>query len=152
MIITTPVTDYIPASILTTLNDIVLRGAADPERLAEVDWRGVYIGNDTRNAVGNQIITGVGFVSRVITFLAIQTTVPGDPSFSVGFSTLAASRCIFAIETGAFGTDNSDCIRVHHTGPGNIQGNVSAIGADGFTLTWAISGVISCSFIYLCRP
>ena len=32
MIITAPVTDYIPASVLTTLGDLVIRGAAIPER------------------------------------------------------------------------------------------------------------------------
>ena len=38
MRIATPVTDYIPASILTTLNDLVIRGAADPERYGQLSY------------------------------------------------------------------------------------------------------------------
>lgn len=152
MQIIAPVTDYIPASILTTLNDIVVRGAAGPERLAEVNWRGCHIGNDTRNTAGDQVIAGVGFLPSVVIFLATD----GDTTkknISFGFDNGASHMCKFWKNDGInVASSLIKSIKIYQDAGNNMSGEITALGADGFTITWALAGVRQGLFIYLCLP
>lgn len=152
MQIIAPVTDYIPASILTTPGDIVIRGAAGPERLAEIDWRGVHIDNELRNAGGNQVIAGVGFESSVVMFIARDDN-GMDMNYSWGFDNGTLHCCIAQVgDAGASVTENTMSIKIDRGGGNSITGVITAIGANGFTIFWTLSGNCVANFIYLCRP
>lgn len=174
MIITAPVTDYIPASILTTHGDLVERGVADPERLAAaaVDLyfkaqgagatpiyealalrdTGIHVDNDTRNTGGNQVITGVGFQSSLIIFLAVGSP-STDRNWVVGFDNITFHACLQHHTDGTRVTiTTSKSIIIYKAGANQLQGQVTVIGADGFTINWSLTGAITCNFIYLCLP
>ncbi len=196
MIITAPITDYIPASILTTEGDMIVRRAVNIERLGRVassavlrssivadypNWTalegvinsyakgtgagsfptfsalalrdtGILMGISTRNTGGNQVITGVGFESSVIIFVAIDT-IGTNQNFSWGFGNVADNCCIFRSFNGTNGAyTNSRSIQIQRDGANVIRGIVSAIGADGFTFTWTLDGACAAWFLYLCLP
>ena len=196
MIITAPVTDYIPASILTTQGDMVVRGAANPGRMASAamwqilrsrgvgvtpNWAflegaansylktqglgtshavsplalrdtGVFIGDTMRNTGGDQVITGIGFESSVIIFFAGDAA-GGVHNQSWGFDNGTQHACIYSAENGTlFARTASHSISIWNAVGNRIRGLVSAIGADGFTITWTLDGARSASFIYLCLP
>lgn len=153
MRIIAPVTDYIPASLLTTLNDIVVRGAAAPERQPGLLRAiGIHIGNNVRNAGGAQIIGGVGFPSSAIIVLAVDATAL-NPNWSVGFSDGTDHRCIFLRLNGtSIGSGNANIAWIERPAGVFLTGVISAIGADGFTITWTIAGGINIQFVYLCLP
>jgi hypothetical protein len=148
-----PVTDYIPASILTTLNDIVVRGAADPERKAGLLRAiGIKIGHLTRNAAGDQVVSGVGFNPSVVIFLAADDTTT-NKNWSVGFDdgTTADNICGSyngtRVEYSTFGG-----VHIRRDATNYLYGSISAKGADGFTITWTINGACTLDFIYLALP
>jgi len=190
-----PVTDYIPASMLTTVGDMVVRGAVAPERLAKaVDssnlisgggpsnptWSlythvlnqyyksregvqfpafsalalrdgGFHIGDDWRDSPGDQVITGVGFETSLVIFLAMATG--GGIDFSIGFDT-GTIRCLYAqrqLGATATMTDNHS-ISLEIAGGNWIRGLITAVGADGFTITWTENGVADVTFYYICLP
>ncbi len=174
MHITAPITDYIRASVLTTQGDMVYRAAADPDRLpasllnyilrstgigANPNWRqlslnmtGVHIGSDTRNTAGAQVITGVGFQSSAVIFLA-KDDIGGNMNFCWGFDTGAEAFCMYIRDTitnSGFETTNS--IRITRGAGQELWGNITTMGADGFTITWALAGACVADFIYLCLP
>ena len=155
MIITTPVTDYIPASILTNLNDIVLRGAADPERAAGLLRAiGTHIGYDTRSAgSGDQVITGVGYNASVVVFLA-HGKMGVNEQFSIGFDDGTTHECIFKSWTGLIVHSATKSLFVWTADtPDNHQGYISAKDGDGFTITWVKNGTPpEAGFIYWCIP
>jgi len=86
------ITDYIMKSILTTHGDMVLRGASIPERLVAVAlgqvlksggvgakpaWgvpsigdMNMTFGTYTRNAAGDEVISGLGYIPKLVVFLA----------------------------------------------------------------------------------
>lgn len=174
MIITAPVTDYIRASILTANGDMVLRGAADPGRLAAgaanlflkaqgagvipvyegiaLSDTGIHIGDNTRAASGAQVITGVGFHSSVIIMLA-KDTFAAASNLSWGWSDGTTDMCVYLSVDGASGGLNTTNIVYIDEGGGDIiTGTISAIGGDGFTITWTVGGACAALFTYLCLP
>lgn len=196
MIITAPVTDYIPASILTTHGDIIARGATIPERVPTANanaflegrgvgytpWfryidsllnqymkgagagtnptfsplalrdTGVHIGDGTRAAAGAQVIAGVGYQASVIIFLALDNTL-ANMNWSVGFDN-GTQHTVIGISMNHTELYESDTVslRVRRDVGNRLEGVITAIGADGFTITWAIQGACSIRYKYLCLP
>lgn len=174
MIITAPVTDYIRASILTTNGDMVLRGAAIPGRLASgaadlflkaqgagvipvwetiaLSDTGVHIGNAVRNTAGAQVITGVGFTSSIVIFFAVDGS-GGQENLSNGADDGTVHNCVYYHSDGtAVSLSSTHSIHIEQGGGNSIIGLVSAIGGDGFTLTWTLAGVQATKFVYICLP
>jgi len=113
---------------------------------------GVKIGNNTRSTAGDQIISGVGFQSSVILFLAIDS-IEANPNASWGVDNGVIHMSIGIFENGIkqlLSTDYS--IYVSLTDIERIYGYVSAVGSDGFTITWAKVGARAADFIYICLP
>ena len=150
MIITAPVTDYIPASILTTLNDKVIRGAAIPERIAEIDWRGVHFGNDTSAASEAKVITGVGFTPKIVLFIGGETT-SANQNVSWGFDDGITAYCHWFRDDGLNqGAEFTESIYVRKDSSNHIVGHITTMGVDGFTITFVMTGSIAVAFMYLC--
>lgn len=158
------------ADPLTTLGDLLRRGAAATERLAigstdqvltvvagQPAWAAaaaggisnVKVGHTTRNAAGAQAIIGVGFTPKVVIILATAASGGTYRAYSLGFSD---------------GTNNRDFRAMYNTLNLDIQSNLvdvvilegrlwtslTSFDADGFTLTWDIYGAITVSFAYYC--
>ena len=113
---------------------------------------GVHIGNSARTTAGDQVITGIGFQPSVVLFFAVDTTV-GNINLSWGFDTLT-SRALTEIREN--GTKNSYTpgysIEIYRDISNWLVGLVSAVGADGFTITWTLTGNCGANFIYCCLP
>lgn len=173
MRIIAPVTDYIPASILTTKGDIPVRGDAIPERLAAgalnyllhgqgagavpsydeglLRATGVKIDKDYYAATGTYAWTGVGFKPSLIAFLAVQGLANYD-HFSVGFDSLTEHGCIYLDQSGQYIYSNSYSIVLVKDGSNGITGVVTALGSDGFSVTFAETGTMRANFVYICFP
>lgn len=152
MRIIAPVTDYIPASILTTLNDIVVRGVADPERLAEVNWRGFYHGVDNMAASGTKVITGVGFRPRMVVFFAVDS-VAANLSFSIGFDNGTLRHCIYQESAhAAIRLDGNYILYIQRGGGNQIVASITALSNDGFSLTYTLAGACGSVGSYWCIP
>ena len=162
-------------SILTTQGDLLIQGASVGERLAgglldtvlkgqgagvkpifekfALRDTGVHIGNGgTRSTDGDQVITGVGFQPSVIIFFAGDTT-ESFINFSIGFDdgTVHMALNIFG-DVASQRINTVQSIDIDNGGGNRIKGEVSALGADGFTITWNLMGTRSVNFIYLCLP
>lgn len=113
-------------------------GATAPE------WaNGMKIGTftiDTATASGDQAITGVGFKPSHIILLA---GISGTPEVSIGFDDGTSHYNldnIHNVTADAWGVDSSLSILLYQTGAIYYSGIVSALGADGFTITWIKAG------------
>lgn len=191
-----PVTDYIRASTMTLVGDMVRRDDAAPARIPRpanpsflrgfpanpypqwqavdsalgaylksqgpVTWpifealalrdTGIFIGNSMRNSGGPQVITGIGFESSVVIFLFGDTTA-GNINLGVGFDNGTIGMCICLETDGALqelATNRS--IRLNRGAGDQLTGYITAIGANGFTITWTLSGSCAVDFAYLCLP
>ncbi len=196
MNITAPITDYIPASMLTTQGDMIVRGAVNLQRLATVtagrqlesqggglvpayNWldgalnsylkgagaglaynfaplalrdTGVFIGSSMRNSAGNQVIAGIGFESSIIIFLATDTTI-GNLNWSVGVDQDTAKGCMYQFDNGvSIGISTTYGLFIRRGAVNSLVGQITTIGADGFTLNWTLAGACAVDFIYLCLP
>ena len=113
---------------------------------------GIKIGNSTRNASGDQIIAGVGFRSSAIIFIAIDNT-GANLNWSAGFDDGTVAMCIYQNQTGAgISLATAQSMWIFRNAGASLESVVSVLGADGFTLTWTISGTCQVDFIYLCLP
>ena len=160
--------------IFTTQGDIVIEGAAGEERLAAAAagnflraagagaspaWAklalsdtGVHIGSNTRASAGSQVITGVGFKPSLVIFLAVDTDVD-DLNWCVGFDNNAQQGSIYQYNDGLkVSSSGIFSIYITRDATNYLQAAISAIGTDGFSLTWAISNTCSVKFVYLCLP
>lgn len=112
---------------------------------------GIHIGNDTRAAAGAQAITGVGFQPSVVIFLAVDTT-SSNEHWSIGFSDGTTHNAIIAHSGTDVVRSVGNCLSIMR-GAGNlITGVISALGADGFTITWSLTGACGINYTYLCLP
>lgn len=174
MRIIAPVTNYIPRSVLTTLGDLVVRGAALPERLAAggldtyfkgqgagvlpiyeklaLRDTGVHIGTTTRNASGVQVITGVGFQSSVVLFLSNEnggTTI----AHSIGVDIRTERDCLYIEHDSRARYSTSYSISVYFTPVQSMNAYISALSSDGFSITWTLLGAaFTVRTVYLCLP
>ncbi len=191
-----PVTDYIPASILTTRGDIIQRGAAQPERLpagvfgmgyrssgigallanlqlagadgtylkgtgmgANPNYRslalrdtGVYIGWHTHSAGGADVITGVGFQASAVIFIVVDA-VASNNNWSIGFDNGAVAIAMGRTSNGTLTTRyQNKSIYIFRDGGNYLEGVITAIGSDGFTITWSLAGACNVYCHYICLP
>ena len=110
---------------------------------------GVKIGWSSRDAGGDQVITGVGYQSSLIIFLAADTPY-SNRNWSVGFDDGAVAMSVYNHENGTLtGVKIGESIAIDRLLANKLMGHVTAIGADGFTITWALTGAASLYFIYL---
>ncbi len=139
--------------IQTLLDDAdAVTARATLEAMKYLRDTGIHIGNDTRNASGNQVITGVGFLPSVIIFLAVDDT-GANMNWSAGFNYASGASCINARSGGTVIQVSTTRSMYIYRGAGNrIDAFVSAFGADGFTLDWALTGACVVDFVYLALP
>jgi len=169
-----PVTDYIPASILTTHGDLVERGAVIPERLAgglanlylksqgvgatplyqllRLRDTGLFIKFGTRNAGGIEAITGVGFQPSLIIPIAVDTT-ETNLGFSIGFDIVSDHACLHGKDSLTEITiSNTRSLYVHRDVNNYLRADLQSLDADGFTWDWNLVGACSISYEVLCIP
>ncbi len=159
---------------LTTRGDIWIRGAAAVQKLAAgalntyfksqgagnlpiyeklaLRDTGVKIGSGTRNSAGDQVITGIGYRPSIIIFFAVDS-LSSNVNLSWGFDNGTEHYCTNITEHGAnVGSNFSKSLYLSSSMTGTLTGYVSALGSDGFTITWTLGATMSCIFIYLCLP
>lgn len=130
------------------------QGAGSPsifQKLALGDT-GIKIGSSNRSTAGDQVIAGVGFRPSIVVFLACDATA-NLKNRSWGFDDGVNPRSMLVSNDG---TNNdlsaSYSIYIDRAGANTLTGLISALGADGFTITWALTGTCGLEFIYLCLP
>ena len=113
---------------------------------------GIKIGSFDRSTSGNQVITGVGFQPSVIIFGVADATAT-NANLSVGFADSTTSVCVYINDDGtAGGRQTTYSIYIRRDGSNVLQGSISAISADGFTIAWLTAGTVSLSGLYLALP
>lgn len=156
------ITDYIRRSILTTQGDLLVRGAAVAERLVAAaggqvlksggvgalpGWEaphlsenGFEMGTITRSTNGAEVITGVGFQPSLVIFL-FRDNAPTNVNIGIGFDYLTKRICSYL---GADGTEVQTSavfsIMVLRGAGNYMTAVVSALGGDGFTVTYSLTG------------
>lgn len=108
------------------------------------EWaNGMKIGTftyDTSTASGTQAITGVGFKPSKIIFLI---NVPNTSEVSIGFSDGSVNYSIYntyAAAAGQWSVITSSVLTLLQTAVISLTGTISALGSDGFTITWTKTG------------
>lgn len=109
----------------------------------------VAIGHSSRNASGDQAITGLGFVPKVVIFLAIATGGTHQIQSS-GYDDGVNPRCIAlrGDQVDAIYSD-TDSIIAWITTVNNMAGHIKSMDSDGFTITWTLGGTVTVTFMYL---
>jgi len=121
------------------------------EKLALRDT-GVHIGNDTRNAAGDQVITGVGFQPSVVIFIAADTPSP-QLNWSTGFDNATTHPCLYVFGAAtAADISFTHSITIRRDASNELKGLISAVGGDGFTITWTLVGTCNAEYVYLALP
>jgi len=156
------ITDYIMKSILTTQGDLVVRGAAIPERLAAVALGQVFksggvgakpawgvpslqyvskaVFDFTRNSSGAEVVSGLGFTPRLILLLACDAT-SSNQNWSIGIDDNTVQTCVVFCNNGTdIFRDASKSVYIQRSVANLINGTVTALGADGFTMTFSLTG------------
>jgi len=174
MIITTPVTDYIPASILTTRGDIAVRGISIPQRLAttfagymlmcqgagglpiygqyHLDYTGIHVGASSRGADGDEVISGLDFEPSVAIFLGVSPA-GIDLNWCVGYDDGTVHKCISVEQDGTRVTIQPNQSLYIYKDVGNyIKGTITAKDSTSVTITWVRAGASSISYNYLFLP
>jgi hypothetical protein len=107
-----------------------------------------HIGTFTRDlttSAGTQAVSGVGFQPRVVVFLA---TVSGSSMLSIGFDDGTNAYCVrdqHQVTADTYGPQSSYSIELVQGASYNPESyaKITTLGSDGFTLTWAKSGIAS---------
>ena len=120
-----------------------------PALIAEKGIKNVHIGNATRNAAGDQVITGLGFKPRIIVFFAKNATATYQIG-SWGFTDGPTQHCTYALGNAAnIYYDTTRCIHIYKDADNSIRGRIKTMDSDGFTLEWFITGTITARFIWM---
>lgn len=105
--------------------------------------KAVTFTRDVTTASGTQAVTGVGFSPKQIIFL-VANAAGSDSRASWGFDDGTLSYCIFANAGGTIGAyrANASFSIYLNTSEGatDYTGEVTVLGADGFTVTWTKTG------------
>ena len=109
-----------------------------------VEWAvGIKLGTFTRNtadANGDQVVSGVEFKPSHVVFLA---NVDGSGEVSIGFGDGTLNYAIasqYASTAGDWTPTPTKCIELWQTAAILYRGALTALGADGFTITWTKTG------------
>lgn len=153
MNISVPVTDYIPASVLTTLNDIVVRGASIPARQPGLLRAiGTRIMGFSQAAGGEVAYTGCGFNPSMIILVCHDVT-GANLNYSIGFDTVGLRYAHFVYDDGITQDSHSSYSAYVRRSAGNIlSGTVIFTGADGFSILWVLTGAVSLNGFYVALP
>ena len=147
-------------AILTTAGDIgyasaantlarLAKGATDTKLFMNAtgtapEWTsGIKLGTfsrDTSIATGTQAVSGVGFKPSHIIFLANVGLI--TPQVSIGFSNGVVNYLIADAYANTIGTWTNAAYALYllQTAAIYYLGSITAIGADGFTVTWTKVG------------
>ena len=121
------------------------------EKLALRDT-GIKIGNSTRSAAGNQVISGVGFQASIIFFIANESdSMALNMSWGAddGITHLAVAEQLDGILQTSVPNFS---LYISASGGNILKGYVSDIGSDGFTINWELIGTKRINYIYICLP
>lgn len=120
----------------------------------------------SRANAGDDVITGVGFTSKVIIVYSGELTNAALNAFqsnyafhfgvAVGTTATTDQRCLTAVSLDAAATSDVYsawfrgiiCV-ANNAGTFNAKATISAIGADGFTVTWSVQDAAR-DYFYLC--
>jgi len=109
----------------------------------------VKVGDFYRSSAGAQAITGVGFTPKVVIFLAYASG-GATEIHSHGFDNVAAHRCINKPGSSeAVVGQNAYSIYLQLDAGNIIRGYLASMDADGFTVTWELTGTLTGYVIYL---
>jgi len=109
----------------------------------------VAIGRFLRDAAGNQAVTGLGFVPRVIIFFAVNLSFSTNIT-SDGVSNQTENRCFYhAGHLTLMSESLNRCVWIQVDATNYIRGYVASLDADGFTVTWELTGSVTAAVIYL---
>jgi len=112
----------------------------------------IKIGSDTRSIIGDQIITGIGFRPSIVIFAAADAE-PANKNWSIGFDDGITNYRVYQYDNGtAMSFNLVGSISIRRGTLNRITGSISALGPDGFTITWNLTGDCEAEFIYLCLP
>jgi len=157
------ISDYIRRSILTIQGDLVVRGAAQPERLASGAANTLLTGQGAgsipafnpasigsfqmnagliiRSTSGDEVISGLAYEPKLIYFQARDET-SMNPNLSVA---VATPDFVYQLRLNYNGTrvhtNALNCTQIKRDAANQIYAVVSAWNADGFTLTYTLAGV-----------
>jgi len=109
----------------------------------------LYIGSLSRGSAGAQTITGLGFAPKAVIFLANDADIATE-AFSQGFDKLDQRACIF--KGGNVATVYQSIVRsiVIQVDVANfIRGYITSMDADGFTVTWDLTGSATAYVVFL---
>jgi len=113
---------------------------------------GIYkiaVGNFNRSTSGAQAITGLGFVPRIVIFFAVGIGT-ANLAFSNGNDNGVQHQCSMSRPANPdMYYDYTKSIHVIKDGTNYINGYISSMDADGFTITWALTGAITVYVTYL---
>lgn len=149
-------------SLLTTEGDIVTRGAAAAERLAAVAVGQVFksagtttkpawgvpsigdmnisSGTLSRSTAGAGAVSGLGFAPKLVFFLCTDNT-STNGNISIGIDN-GTHRIMVAMTADGSGSNGSvsESIRIQRGTANYLHGYITTMGADGFTVTYTLTG------------
>lgn len=113
---------------------------------------GVKIGNSTRNIAGDQVIAGVGFQPSIVIFLAVDD-LNANGNASWGFDDGSTPIVLEMVGNGAnIYLRLNFSIYIKRVGANSLTASISALSADGFTITWSLTGACVVNYAYLALP
>jgi len=111
---------------------------------------GVYIATSSYSgATGDQEITGIPFRPSVVVFLA---TAPGGTRPIASFSADRVVKCGSISFMGTYvdvGWSDTKNMYLYKDGGNFMEGYITKMNADGFTLHWTVVGSIAASFVLI---
>lgn len=96
-----------------------------------------YITRDETAANGTVAITGVGFQPKAIAFIA---NVPNTDRYSWGFYDASGYATIMRFSTTSSSASTTECVYIGDGASWSQIASISALGSDGFTLSWTKNG------------
>jgi len=111
--------------------------------------KNIAIGTFSRGSAGAQSITGLGFVPKIIILFAYSADISVEV-YSHGFDNVASHYCMYKMGDGVGEYGSAIRSIVVANGAANfIRGYVSSMDADGFTVTWDLTGAATANVYYL---
>ena len=115
-----------------------------PRGIAEV-----YSGTIERSAGGDEIIAAPGFEPAIVFFFAVGSLVVGD-IWSNGVDNGTFHRCIRSrITQGDVVREDALSIYILDSAGNELTGYISAVSAQGFTITWELMGACTARVVYV---
>jgi len=111
--------------------------------------KGIRIGGGTRDAGGAQAITGVGFTPSLVIIIAYATG-GVNQILSIGMDD-ATTRWVVALQGQSVNVTSATAYSVYcYIDTSNyLRGSITSMDADGFTITWLLTGACSVTFKYI---